>query len=1365
MKKTLLMKLFITAAIILSAIGSRAADRYWVAKDAGKWSDAANWSVRSAGTGGASLPGPLDRVVFDGNTGNSLIDTAYPGTVGAVLMSAGYTGTVTQQRSLLVKSDMRILGRSKVGWTFVDNSPAELKILGNLSVAANTTITCSASSSAGFGKGRTIEVGKNAAILGIISADGKGFMKGPGTPPIPGLRKVTGNATEMVDRFVGGANAEAQAKTCPVSPAGPGHGGRGAGIYRNPNGQYTQQPHVYYWTELPGSGIWAFPGGDSYGSITAPTSLGSGTAADPNFDPKKPYSFDAEDSFWTHKGAYGGGAIKLVVAGTARIDGKITANGALAGETGASGGSVLITAGTLTGNGVIRANGSDGPGHGNGRGGGGGGRVAVILKGSSGIGTVRLQAYGGEGRWSPPAAAGTVYLETRGDKPGQGLLIVDNAGKVSRTMNEICTSVTDKGKATYSFKRIEIRNRAVLYVGKSVSITAGSVIADNANMVVEGTMLAAKMSGLKDKSVVRPQDEVSRKFGQELSVYTFGKAPTMKEDLLARSFQISVYPYFNKIDVAGDLSTYAYSLDVADVKSAVVKLISNSTGRQLATNKLVFDTKQFAQTSIAVDNLQNGTYVVKITLDNGNSIAPIKFERKELPWEHNTLGITDKVYPPFEPIKVEGNDVRLCCGRTYRMNAFGLFDNVITENREITSGPITVKLETASGPKEFKLSEGKFTSVKENAVEFVGVADSGVVTVRTKSTVEFDGCAKIEMDIIPGATSEEIQKMWIDIPLKDSEVPLFHYCQNNGLRWNYAGKTPRGGKIEWESAAEWKDRRPPVWWVTPGSEGKNDGIIWNSTNQRNVLLWNETPFVPYIWLGGAERGLAWFADNDKGWIPNTGQPGQFIVRDGDKVVMRYYIINKPVTLKEQHHLVFGLQASPTKPMMPDFRRVDRFALWGYMTPPFGRFCCSKFPIDHDFSLLDKAIENGNKTRAGEKVSVQFAYDKVEELKAKGWPESMTADNWVRFWITNSWNNIAVKGPYNSIYYEEHWTEPGQSDVDDFGNEWGARRYLGYWPIREKNRVVYDSPAAADSGLTGRFLTGTYTQSMVDFSVYYGNELMKRGIGLYFDNTYPHMSSNPSISDAYMADNGKIQYANFFWNQREYYKRIWNIMCAYNEQHPDAPVYFSHHMSNTMILPWNTWTTKNLDNENAFTDVARHIRPAVFPYDWLLTESVGRQVGTPGRTHWNISGYDGTKRREWGMRTVHDLGPWGEFTFDKPFMDFGYGKEDVEVINYWTENPKVNVSNEEVKWILLSRRENPTTCLVLQSYEFDPASTKVKVNGVGAWMNAETGKMIPMNADGAISVTFSEGYGTVILVGAAEQSGLSEWKLVPDMIAK
>jgi len=140
--------------------------------------------------------------------------------------------------------------------------------------------------------------------------------------------------------------------------------------------------------------------GNTYGSITAPSNIGSG-------------------GYDTDMAARAGGAAIITVSGASVISGTISANSFPIIGTNGSGGSVYLTTGTISGSGAISANcyiNSHA---------GGGGRVAIILTNptadfSNFVGAV--SAYG-----SDNGASGTIYEETGAQYalgPGHGDLII-----------------------------------------------------------------------------------------------------------------------------------------------------------------------------------------------------------------------------------------------------------------------------------------------------------------------------------------------------------------------------------------------------------------------------------------------------------------------------------------------------------------------------------------------------------------------------------------------------------------------------------------------------------------------------------------------------------------------------------------------------------------------------------------------------------------------------------------------------------------------------------------------------------------------------------------------------------------------------
>ncbi len=147
-------------------------------------------------------------------------------------------------------------------------------------------------------------------------------------------------------------------------------------------------------------------GGRHYGSVLQPVLMGSQSGP--------------SDS---GPGAAGGGAVRLEVAGTVTVNGRLSADGAGApvnNTGGGSGGSIWITAQAIAGEGSIRANG--GPGEWVDGGGGGGGRIALYYGQLEFAGALTAVGAGGSGI----GGAGTIY--TRAQSEAQGQLFVGNGG-------------------------------------------------------------------------------------------------------------------------------------------------------------------------------------------------------------------------------------------------------------------------------------------------------------------------------------------------------------------------------------------------------------------------------------------------------------------------------------------------------------------------------------------------------------------------------------------------------------------------------------------------------------------------------------------------------------------------------------------------------------------------------------------------------------------------------------------------------------------------------------------------------------------------------------------------------------------------
>ena len=182
-----------------------------------------------------------------------------------------------------------------------------------------------------------------------------------------------------------------------------------------------------------------------YGSVTAPVDVGCGGT--------------------TEGGSGGGGAVRLVVTGAATIDGAIDARSSMPNaneRSGGAGGSVFVTAASLSGSGSVDASAYQKYGY---QAAGSGGRVALVATtGDVTIPLANLAANGAEG--NPTGGGGTVFVKNAAD--ANGTLLVGTTGGKSwsfaiRYPSATSTTIVPPGE-TWTFDRVYLRGQGILSV-------------------------------------------------------------------------------------------------------------------------------------------------------------------------------------------------------------------------------------------------------------------------------------------------------------------------------------------------------------------------------------------------------------------------------------------------------------------------------------------------------------------------------------------------------------------------------------------------------------------------------------------------------------------------------------------------------------------------------------------------------------------------------------------------------------------------------------------------------------------------------------------------------------------------------------
>ncbi len=731
--------------------------------------------------------------------------------------------------------------------------------------------------------------------------------------------------------------------------------------------------------------------------------------------------------------------------------------------------------------------------------------------------------------------------------------------------------------------------------------------------------------------------------------------------------------------------------DVGRIETVQLSLMDGN-GKEVLKVERPFSDKM---EKLEVPPLAGGTYKFAAVVSVGGKelrSEPVTFEAEKFAWEGNELGVTDEIFPPFEALKVEGNSVMPVL-RKYVMNGFGLWDSVVSQGRELLASPVKIRCETEEGRElEWEFKESGIDGEEPYLVAYKAALENAAVKITAYSETEMDGMMKVWMRLSPGREQLKIKRLWLEIPVKASEAPLMHE-DTGSLRRNYSGKIPQGEGVVWKS------KRKDPW--------------------RNA-------FAGYVWVGGIERGIAWFAENDKGWLTEknlSDKPLQEIVREGGAVVIRVNLVNIPSIISEPREIIFGLQASPAKPLPADWRTGARGG--GLAVHPWGGLSCAhKFPFEDRWEVVDKLIDsqlNGTDNSAWFK-NFQEEHNVPPVYGTNPWLQSVA-------------HFAGRKERPVLVYFEEMAAPTDRKEWHVYKDEWSrdilpCRRS---WPGLE----VFRQGNQANPGYRSNFVN-----SYRNYGAYYTNEWLKRGVGIYWDNSYLTTATNPLTSGAYVAEDGQTQPALTLWNQREYSRRTWNLMHKWQKERGEK-LLFLQHMTNTNLLPILSWCTTSFDMEwsaAAYAGCFPEIQDPKEPFhtDLLQAQSLGRQAGNyaclcHGLFNFNDFGLDPNAvprnemdrpdspgssaysiKREWGMQKVHELpGPanWmlSSAMLNKALMGFGYDSPDVNVHNYWADVPALKTDRGDVKWLLLARPRDKRILLILQAWSRNPGKVTVSFN--------------------------------------------------------
>lgn len=683
--------------------------------------------------------------------------------------------------------------------------------------------------------------------------------------------------------------------------------------------------------------------------------------------------------------------------------------------------------------------------------------------------------------------------------------------------------------------------------------------------------------------------------------------------------------------------------------------------------------------SMEVPDLPAGTYRLVLTLEGGAEPVVLErwFARQHYDWEGNKLGLDDVVVPPFTPLKVNaGKKTVGCVLRTHTFGDTGLWAQVDSRGEDILGAPIRLEI-TSGGTTTIAKGEGvTFDKTGDRHVTGSASWSGGPLSGQTQFSFDYDGFQQLTLTL--EKTDQPIDRLQLVIPMKARFAWLMHPVTSM-LRHHYAGRVPDG-----------------------------QGKVWDSSGVPSKL---EGFFVPYLFVGGPERGICFAAENDRDWVRGENTPMMEIHRDGETVNVRLNLLAGPAKLGRQRTLTLALQATPAKPMPEEpynWRRwyatgTSRDAadvqirFWGGNMYWGGRlFATSVFPAGKDYDFWEKLAAY---RRMGER-DPEFEKEwlaRFEDLPDKTYNSLRAHFNAGLSWAAGT---PAVTPETTKYNYVIPYTNPrGASlgeDVDfrtTYIDEWQT---IGIADPAWARASAFQRPTRIKGAATWYHVEPV--PSRVDMMLYYHQKMFETfADGVYWDNFFLRPCYVPAEAGgpAYVGDDGRMHPGVNLMGFRNLAKRTATMMHAMGKR----PLIYIH-MTNTNIVPMLSFGTLNLEWEWrdqgawALKDLQTRLG-ADRDTALILAQSLGLKSGniTIAIDRFHPPKSSGVTR-EWLFRTVmavclpHEIKVYQGTREVSAVQDlmaaFGYGKPECKVYRYWEDGFPLETEGAKTHALVLGK---------------------------------------------------------------------------------
>lgn len=347
---------------------------------------------------------------------------------------------------------------------------------------------------------------------------------------------------------------------------------------------------------------------------------------------------------------------------------------------------------------------------------------------------------------------------------------------------------------------------------------------------------------------------------------------------------VRYYPTHDKMELSWDLT----ALEGTPLETLVIEAhFVDRAKNDIAFSQGWKDLKAYtAEISFSASPLPAGVYVLVMLVGSNRKElgrSMLLFEKRPPPeWAGNTLGLGDKIPPPFKPVEIDGTrgvagrKIRVL-GRIYDFGRSSLPDQIYIGDEPVLAGPITLLVDRPNGrvrdlARDLMWGkgagnpiEGRFDTLRRDRVEWESSASVGNrIKPAISGWAEYDGFLWFQVDVRG--------KEWNSITSLRLEIPI---------------------SKKWSTLVNLFD---------PSLSGA--GAMPAERFSRGTQP---------LWVGNEQGGLQWLTESSAAWRLNEPDSAIRVIPRETDTLVQVNFVDHPSDLPYGFHAEFGLIATPVRP--------------------------------------------------------------------------------------------------------------------------------------------------------------------------------------------------------------------------------------------------------------------------------------------------------------------------------------------------------------------------------------------------------------------------------------------------------------------